>query len=234
MKIAIIRDGYTDYRVIRQFVSAIFEKHHAVSLTDEHFFDFEDLNIGSPIQQYIRKTKHADELKKSIINVLYAAVGNFHSAGDLIILNSDAEKTLGQKDNYFQGWAYSLYGVVTSAIDEFYDNNIAWGHNYEKLPLILPLILFPSSEILVAATMYDFNKENFRNLKPKPDLKQKVYGTDSMNEAVKSGKLDEVLSAFVIPESLGDIYREIPEARKLIQILSFSCNRKLGECAHTG
>lgn len=230
--IAIIRDGYTDYRVIRQFVTAIFEKHHAVHLTDEHFFDFEELSIHDPITSYLdicKKqknhslySKHAGDLKKRIINVLYTAVCKFHSAGDLIILNSDAEKPLGKKDNYFQEWAYSLYGIVRTAIDEFYDKMTTQGYSYENLPLILPLILFPSSEILAAAAMYDFNKENYRNLKPNPDLKQKVYGTDSMNKAVQSGKLDEVLSAFVVPESLGDIYREIPEARSLIQILSFN------------
>lgn|GEM_PF-976187 len=242
MNIAVIRDGHSDYCVIRQFVSAIFEHHHSVKLKYDDFFEEDVLNISDPINRYIDKSdkknadytlygKHADELKNEVFIVLHTAFnklskekGIFFSNQNVLIVNTDAEKILNKKDSYFEKWAYTLNAVLWLAIEEFYNKMTEMGYAYESLPLILPLILFPSSEILVAACMYDFakEKENFRSLKAKPDLKQKVYETDSIPRAFRTGKLLEVLSAFVVPDSLQDIYKQIPEVRKFMQILSFS------------
>jgi hypothetical protein len=55
----------------------------------------------------------------------------------------------------------------------------------------------------------------------KPDLKQKVWATDSIDEARRNGMLKGVLEAYMTPEALDKVYQNIPEARKMIQILSF-------------
>ncbi|MCH8289684.1 hypothetical protein IH992_01085 [Candidatus Poribacteria bacterium] len=238
-QVAIIRDGYSDYCVIKQFITAIFKHHHLVDLTDDNFFELGGLKISDAMAKYVDNadkhsdytlhSEHANELRKRITIVLQTTFkkldrdyGIYLSNQDILVVNTDAEKILGKKHNYFNEWAYTLSGVLWLAIEEFYSMRVDGGFNYESLPLILPLILFPSSEILVAACMYDFSKENLRVLKAKPALKQKVYETDSIPKAIQSGKLHEVLSEFVVPDSLKKIYKEIPEARKFIQILSFN------------
>jgi hypothetical protein len=236
--IAIMRDGFSDYCVIKYFVSAVFKHHYQLELKDDNFFDMESLNITDAVAKYVSNsdkkkdcglyTQHAEEFKTRIVKVLYAASVKFKrerkdagfSNKDILVMYSDAEKMLKDKHNYFKDWAYTLNAVLRLSVETFYDTMVRKGFNYENLPLILPLILFPSSEILAASCMFDFNRENFRELKAKPALKQKVYGTDNIPSAIKTGKLDEVLSNFIVPESLKDVYREIPESRKLIQILS--------------
>ncbi len=235
---AIMRDGFSDYCVLKYFISAIFQNHCSTELAEDSFFDLEQLNISNAVAKYVSKidkkkdyslyNSYAADLRTSIITILFTALKKFEkekdtnlSNRDVLIINADAEKILKEKHNYFKDWAYIFDNMLWLAIEEFYDKMVINGYSYENLPLILPIILFPSSEILVAACMYDFNRENFRNLKAKPNLKQKVYDTDSIPEAIESGKFHETLSTFVIPESVKEVYKEIPEARKLIQFLSF-------------
>ena len=235
--IAVVRDGPSDYRVIRQFITAIFKQHHSIDLNDSNFIDL-DLRINDTMARYIDTadktedyslfSKHAKELRNGVSTVLYTALGRVRrevgdlSNKDVLIVYTDTEKKLQAKNRYFEQWACTLNSVLWLAIEEFYEKMVNQGYEYEHLPLALPLILFPSSEILVAACMYDFKKENFRTLEAKPALKQKVYGTDTIPSAVQSGKLEEVVSTFVVPDMLKDIYREIPEARQLMQILCFT------------
>jgi hypothetical protein len=237
--IAIIRDGHSDYRVIQHFISAIFKQHQQVDLTDDNFVELGHLAIRDAMETYVENSDkesnytlystHAQELRERIGNILQAAFGTINktegvslSNRDIIVINTDAEKVLNAKHNYFNDWAYTLNDVLWLAIEEFYNRMVNYGYDYENLPLILPLVLFPSSEILVAACMYDFNKENLRTLSATPALKQKVYETDSIPKAIQSGILDEVLSTYVVPDSLKGIYKEIPEARRFMQILSFN------------
>lgn len=237
--IAIIRDGKSDFLVIQKFVSAIFTQHHFIELKEDNFFEFENpLNITNCLSTYLAKSHHdkhslfgnaAKELRREISGILWIAVDNFAKNNDrpfcnkdVLVLNGDAEKILGQKQAYFADWAYSIYSVLWLAIEEFYDKMAENGYQHENLPLILPLILFPSSEILVAACMHDFQKENFRSFEAKPTLKQKVYETEHIPKALESGKLQEILDCFVVPESLSEIYKDIPETRKFMQILAFS------------
>lgn len=235
----IIREGYSDYCVIRKFVTSIFNRHHPTDLQDDNFFDLDHLNFSKAIGKYVSKADkagdytlygvYAGELRRQIIDILHGSLsifadykGDWPSSQDLLILSTDTEKVLKRKHNYFRDWSYTLSGVVWMAVEEFYSRMTDIGYDYENLPLILPLILFPSSEILVAACMYDFRKENFRVMEAKPLLKQKVYETESIPTAIQSGKLEEVLSLFLVPDALKDIYKEIPEVRKFMQIMSFN------------
>jgi hypothetical protein len=70
--------------------------------------------------------------------------------------------------------------------------------------------------------MHDFEKENFRSFEANPTLKKKVYGVENIPKALETGKLQEVLEFWLIPESLSEIYKDIPETRKFMQILAFS------------
>ncbi|MBW1614974.1 MAG: hypothetical protein JRJ49_00255 [Deltaproteobacteria bacterium] len=232
--IAIIREGFSDYCVIKHFISAILQDDF-VQLTDDNFLDMGKLTISDAVAKYFKSgggnnldDKKAIELKKRIIDVLYTAFKKFKrekdkvSNKDILAINSDAEKILKDKDNYFNKEFYILNEISQLAIEEFYNKMVKHGWAYENLPLILPLIFFPSSEILAASCIYDFKSEskNFRKLRAKPDLKLKVYETDNIPRAIETGKMEEVLSKFITPEAIEKVYKEIPEARKFIHILS--------------
>lgn len=236
-QVAIIRDGYSDFLVLKKFITSLFLHHHLVKLEDNNFFEFESLNITNSLSEYFSKShlEHhslfgdfASDFRRQISQVLFTAIGKFAKEKDIalthrdiLILNGDAERILGSKQKYFEAWAYSINSVMWLAIEEFYDRMVEQGYDYEQLPLILPIILYPSSEILVASCMDDFDKTNYRAFSAKPALKQKVYDTDNIPEAIESGTMKEVLDAFVVPDSLSKVYKDLPEIRKFMHILSF-------------
>ncbi len=241
--IIIIGDGYSDYVVLKQFVLAIFERSDADNSHLDFFDDYkalEPLNIGGFVNHFIDKAakknsydlfgEQATELKKQVVNSLINTLKMLQKKNipldnhDLVIISSDYEKPLGHRNNYFQKWAYSLEAILGLAIDEFYRQLVEQGYGYQYLPLVVPLICFPSIEILVAACTedsFDFDNQ-CRSLRAKPDLKQKVWGTDSIDEARRNGMLYGVLEAYMTPDALDKVYKNIPEARKLIQVLSFA------------
>ena len=242
-QVAIIRDGYSDFLVLKKFISTIFQHHHLIELGDDNFFEFDKpLTITDALSNYIRKAHlenfdtfgaYAIDFRREIGSILLTAYNRFSKEKeiiltnrDILILNSDAEKTLGLKHKYFEKWAYSINSIMWLAIEEFYDKMVEQGYEYTQLPLILPVILYPSSEILVASCMDDFDKTNYRQFNAKPALKQKVYDTDSIPLAIKNGTIKEVLDAFVIPETLSKVYKDLPEIRKFMHILTFELRKQ--------
>lgn len=237
-QVAIIRDGYSDFLVLKKFVTSVFKHHHLIELKDDDFFQFENpLTITDALSNYFRKAhlenfdqfgNFAVDFRREIGSILLAAYNRFSKERefiltnkDVLILNGDAEKILGLKQNYFEKWAYSINGIMWLAIEEFYNKMVEQGYDYLQLPLILPVILYPSSEILVASCMNDFDKTNYREFNAKPALKQKIYDTDNIPEAIKSGAMQDVLDTFLIPESLSKVYKDLPEIRKFMHILTF-------------
>lgn len=239
-KIAVIRDGYSDFMVLKSLVSSIIKTERNVNLNDENFIDFEDLQIGDAVSKYIDKAnkeqetdlngKRAISLKKKIIAVLYTAIKKEGLCNkSILILNADAEHKLMQKEVYFKTWVRQLYSVINTSIEEFYDKMVKEGYSYQNLPLIIPLILFPSIEILVASCyLSDNEKTSFRKLRAKPDLKKKVWDTENIPYAIDTGKITEVLNLCFVDNdnSLNEIYQYIPEARNFIQTLTYPEKQK--------
>lgn len=242
-QVAIIRDGDSDFLVLKKFISTIFQHHHLVELGDDNFFEFDKpLTITDALSNYIRKASLenfdtfgtcAIDFRREIGSILLAAYNRFSKEKeiiltnkDILILNSDAEKTLGLKHRYFEKWAYSINSIIWLAIEEFYNKMVEQGYDYFQLPLILPIILYPCSEILVASCMDDFDKTNYRKFNAKPALKQKVYETDNIPVAIESGTIKKVLDTFVIPKTLSKVYKDLPEIRKFMHILTFEVQKK--------
>jgi hypothetical protein len=236
--IGIISDGTSDFDVLKKLTRAIFEKHHKANLNDSDFCLLDTIKFNSELHRFSKKCKvienygihtaHAKEFIKEIENFLTIAVGILYKRKgesltnkDVIILNTDSETVLVKTDNYFQEWFYFVYPVLWKAIEHFYEDLMKKGYTYEQIPLILPIIPFPSIEILVRAAMPNYD-EKYRNFNAKPDLKQEVWGTDSIPTAYLKGNIQASLEKHIIPQNIEAIYRHIPEARKFIQILSFN------------
>jgi hypothetical protein len=233
--IAIVGDGYSDYLVIKKFIKCLLRKHKDETLEDDSFIDLKILSIHDSLTKYIDKvklngdysyhTREAKDLINKLVIVYYTCYGRFKkeleqvSSREIIIINADSERLIHGRLNYFDDWAYSLKGLLNYSIEIFYDRMVENGNSYEFLPLITPLILFPSSEILVASCIYNSSTNDMRKLNPNPSLKTKVYGSSSIEEVIKNGEFDKILDTFLTSENLNEIYREIPEARMLIHSL---------------
>ncbi|MBI2968038.1 MAG: hypothetical protein HYY40_09520 [Bacteroidetes bacterium] len=234
--IAILRDGLSDFYVIRKFLQSIFKKHRKEELPDNCFIDLDQLNIFNSLSRYLHNTSNSsnysftsddsNKLLKDLIAIYYACyqktlrVNSAISNKEIIIINSDTEKLLKDRSNYFTEWAYSINRLIYFSIEKFYEEMVKQGYNYEILPYFIPLILFPSSEILVASCIFDISKENIRYLHPTPQLKKKVYDTESIPEAFRSGKLFKTINTYLTEDNINNVYKEIPEARLLIHTLT--------------
>jgi hypothetical protein len=237
INIAIIGDGQSDYDVLKEFIKAIFIKHQHIELQDDSFLYLDSIKTHDAMEKYFDRSKkeniyglHTTPAKDFIQNILgFLGTAFFGlskenksvSNRDIIIFNADSEVTLGNDSAYFEEWNYAIHSVIWLGIERFYEKLSKEGYSYENLPLILPIILFPCTEILVASSMEHYN-ETFRSFKAKPDLKMKVWGTDHIHTAYEEGFLQEVVKEYIIPSNLQKIYQNIPEVRRFIQILSYS------------
>lgn len=230
MKVSIICDGESDYRVLCHLIQVIVQKHNDLSLEEGDFLKH-DFSIRNALDAYLRKSKNSsafseesDILVKAIhkrLSMAFGELSNNLNCKHLLILNTDAEKILVTNSNYFKEEYYHLQQIFEFAIATFYDKMVEQGYTYEVLPLICPVLLFPSSEIVVAAAMVkdetEFLKDRLRKKSPKPHLKKYVYDTDHIPDA----DIEGVLNTFLDENSLARIYQLIPELRRLVQFLAF-------------
>lgn len=234
--VAILRDGYSDFLVLRKFISCVWENYKGESLGYDNFIDLEKLNITNSLQEYLHKTRRegnysyytaeATTLVSSLISIYFGCFKRIEREIDvvtsqvLVVVSADSEQLLKERNNYFHDWAYNIRGLLLFSIEQFYEHMSVQGYTIEYLPLIVPVILFPSSEILVASCMYDMTREQCRSLHPNPALKEKVYGTSSIPDAIETGVLEETLETYLTSEGLKGIYNEIPEVRMLMHTLA--------------
>jgi hypothetical protein len=230
IKFFITRDGGSDFLILKSFISSVFLNERSIQLSDGNFVDSE-MNIGGSIGKFLDAKNKSDDIKRQrikelenrIMQILHTIISKGVSNKDVVILNADTENKLERKEKYYEeNWINQFYLTVYFAIDKFYERMIEQGYNFDNLPVIIPLILFPSIEILVAACyLSESDKKLMRNLKPNPDLKQKIWKETDMKRAIENGKVSEVLEICFTGknDSLKDIYKYIPEARNLINIL---------------
>jgi hypothetical protein len=234
--VAILRDGYSDFLVVRKFIKCVLTEYGDEALQNDNFMDLEQLNITNPLVKFLDKASktqdysfhsvEANTLVNELIVIYYSCFSKCQrewenvTNKEIIIINADSERLLVERSNYFNVWAYNIKGLLLFSIEKFYELMVNQGHSLEFLPFIVPLVLFPSSEILIASCMFDITRENLRTFKPTPALKTKVYGTESITEALQTGMLEETLEQYLTKENIKEIYKEIPEARILIHLLT--------------
>jgi len=234
--IGIIFDGSTDYEIISKLVEVILTDD--ISAPSELNFIKLRQSLRDSIDTYWRKTttskeyylpkSPAKDLQSDIITNLKSALGDFRkltpdgycSSYDLIIISSDSEKRLVTPRNYFDVWNFTLNKIILGSIEKFYDIQSGFGNGYQFLPLILPLIIFPSTDILIAAAKTSVDgKIKFHNKKPS-DLKQGLYGTTKLWE-LSEGEFEEKALAYLTIDGINAIYKHIPEIRFFFQSLSW-------------
>ena len=166
--VAIVADGSTDHQVLAKLID-VFVHSQRTDIINFRFHHLEELNLRDDVDRFRRDASKNDQyglhqkparrLQQAVLDILLTAAGQFQdSAGehltdsDLLLLNTDAESHLRESGRYFDDpWAVALRRSFDHAIERFYHLKAAREHlPMEYAPMILPLIFFPSTDILVA------------------------------------------------------------------------------------
>ena len=229
--IGIIADGGSDYTIIRHIVESILSGNYS-SPSELEFVELRRQSIRDSVDRYWRDSKTdpalpsqaAIKFRNNVLSVLLTAVDEFSNEldsgtltnKDILLLTSDAERCLSSETDYLEGYGFHLLATLESAIAKFYQLKVSQGFTYEYLPLILPLIFFPSTEIFVAAAKSKMSQSQGK--KPR-ELKMMLYGTDNLQQ-VSEEDLNKKALDYLNEGGIQKIYQNLPESRGLIQTLS--------------
>jgi hypothetical protein len=234
--IGIIADGGTDREILKTLVRCALlnddeiEKNTKIVLLQrqiirDHIEEF--LFIASRDNNYTLSGSHSQRLIDRIVATLYGAfteLGTFSNRPlnnkDLIILNSDAERTLKSAECYFEDWASMLTKLIIFGIEKYYHHKAKQGYNLENEPFIIPLILFPSTDILVLAAKSAFSHRFNGFDQNAPRLKRIIYGTDDLRRLNSDDFTAKALN-FITNQSISSIYKYLPETRLFLHTLTW-------------
>jgi hypothetical protein len=233
--IGIVGDGGTDRAIFKKLAEVLLSENNSSNVTWNYFELIRQHELRTRVDEYWRKatkvneyylpSPHAEQLQKEAVNIISGAFTDFEvelginniSSTDILLITTDAERTLSQPEDYFQDWAFSISKLLTGATDKFYSIKSKQGYTWEYLPLVISIVTFPSTEILVAAAKNLPNAKKY-GIKPS-DLKNSLYGTTNLS-TITEAELKEKALDFITPDSIELIYRDVPESRIFIQTLS--------------
>jgi len=231
--IGIVGDGATDIAIFKKICECILSNGDRDSPT-ANYIELKRQNIHDCVERYCREVnkvssvcyltgEQASQFRNSVTNTLYTAFGEFEaeigpiSNHDILLLTADSENVLSYPDDYFKDWRFSISKILMGGIEEFYRAKARDGYTHECLPLVIPVVTFPSTEIFIAAVRDMIGK----NYGKKPgELKQALYGTTNL-QTLREEVFTEKALDFITPESIGKIFQNVPESRYFIQTLSF-------------
>jgi hypothetical protein len=169
---------------------------------------------------------HARELRCGLVGLLFKVVQELENhiarpvcEKDIIVLNTDAERYLRDGDAYLADeWALALSHIFWAATEDFYHKTEQRYLAAEHIPTVVPLVLFPSTDIVVAAARA-WNQQAFTSRDKKaPDLKKELYGVTDLRyldeDGLKSKALDHLNA-----DGCAGIMRHVPEARLSVKHL---------------
>ncbi|OIP72964.1 MAG: hypothetical protein AUK43_01855 [Oscillatoriales cyanobacterium CG2_30_40_61] len=225
--IGIIGDGPTDRIIFTKIVECILtEEDPSKELIDCKIIELQRQKIFDFIQEYVNAEKknsspNPQHLVKSVTGVLNSGFRELIDQVDIcncdiIILTTDSETVLKMPDDYFK-YGIKLFHILSEAAIKFYETLLLQGYPQDNIPLVLPIITFPSTEILIAAAK-GLKIADYYDKIPL-ELKQKIYGVPDDRtvpyEDLKTKALD-----YITLEGIKNIYKNIPESRHFIQTLS--------------
>ncbi len=228
--IGVVADGSTDKEILLRLVQSLLLESgpfHEVRLR-QSLADY-----MSSFRYVVDRTgqlgffdKPSTDLRKGIINVIFSAVGELRGQArrdvreyDLLILNTDAEWSMRGQDHYFQEQKFILLSKIFYAAIEEYYHKAGNKHLWMGLPQILPLILFPSTDILVAAAKATggqvFSSHGLRAR----EIKRQLYHTDDLRY-LKGNDLATMALSHITAGGCVNIYSHLPEARVFLRNLT--------------
>ncbi|TAE58309.1 MAG: hypothetical protein EAZ87_13985 [Nostocales cyanobacterium] len=233
INVGIVGDGLTDYKVFGKIVECIlleensdFVTVNVIPLIRKNIFDhvqkYKNACKKNPDEYYL-PSKTAIELRANILATVLSAFEEFNdnvevSYSDILLITTDTEHILKDKNQYFDTWAISLSHILREAIEKFYDFQAIRGYPRQYLPVIMPLVTFPSIEVIVAAARGELNKNYGKSPR---EWKLLLYKTEyPQDEQIEKEALN-----YITPDTINHIFNDLPESRYLIQTLSLGLKR---------
>ena len=133
-------------------------------------------------------------------------------------------ESLIRENDYFEVWALSLSKICLVAVEKFYQAKAIEYFPSSRIPLIVPVIAFPSTEVFVSAAKEMTSRHYGKSAR---ELKRNLYGTDDLATLHDSALAEKALN-FITPTTVEHIFRQRPESRLFIQHLSFGKPFALG------
>jgi hypothetical protein len=234
--IASVGDGATDRAIFRNISECILSDWDQNPVT-LNYIELSRQNIHDAVERYCKEVnkinsgcyltgEQASQFKKSVTNTLYTAFTEFEKEvgpicnRDILLLTADTEQTLSAPDDYFKDWRFSISKILVGSIEEFYRAKAREGYTHEHLPVVVPVVTFPSTEIFIAAAKIDPKKLIKDAYGKKPgELKTLLYGTKEL-KTLSDEDFNKKALDFINTESIGRIFQNVPESRTFIQTLS--------------
>ena len=222
MNIGVIADGPTDRRILFKIVECFIPCVNKIELTRLKFRSaIDDYWSASNTNNFWFPNESAKNLSSDVLRILLSAFKEFgsHVGGltedDILIASTDSECYLANSDKYFDSWAFSLTKIFISGVESFYHTMLRQGYEKENLPLIIPILLFPSTDIIIAVAkgMTGYYEKEAR------ELKRMVYNTENLN-TLQDEDLNERALKYITSDSVNLIFKHIPESRPFINLLS--------------
>lgn len=218
LNIGIISDGSSDFDVFCKLVQTL--------LPSDHLLNNVRLRrqcLRNHIDDYWRSSSpdRGRLFAKSVTNALFGAFSDFCcevgsiSSKDIILLTSDAERILGTNDKYFDDWSIQIRNLLNLSIEKFYHAKVIEGYSHSTLPSIFPIILFPSTEILIASVRDDISFSACKALRAN-QLKQMLYGTDNLSNLSES-QFNSFAIEHLSCRKIDNIFSSVAELRLLIK-----------------
>jgi len=230
--LGIVADGPTDQDIMAVFLKVLLEP----------LGPCKEIILGqrlSPlVSQFRQQASRTDQyglfdqpvavLEKGIVSLIHAAVSELRDqAGrelidsDLLLLSTDAEDPVrDSSDVYRLQRTTSILLAFDLAIAEFY-NSAANPYCWRWLPLVIPLVLFPSTDVIVAAARPRSSPEvRLRGVRAN-DLKKRLYGCSDLSQLSEEDFSEKALG-HLTPSACERIYSALPEARFLLRTLTWS------------
>lgn len=233
MNVGVIGDGATDYRILLKIVECVIPWYvNEYELRGQSFRDAVDRywsDSGRTNDCWFPQ-EAATTLSDAVLRILYTAFSEFQSLAnnltdhDILIVNTDTERHLENSDFYFNHWAFSLTKIFISRIERFCHEMIRRGYRKESLPLVIPILPFPSTDILIAVARgitgcYGTDARTLKNT---------LYGTTNL-DTIQDDDFEELALEHITPDGIRLIFQRIPESRLFINFLS-----AIGRNGHSG
>jgi len=226
-RLCLVADGGTDQRILERIVQTCSRASGVAraSLKVEHL---RGVTLRDDIDRYWAATKKADSpsiLKardafvKGTISLLESTSSKFKdligrplSCRDRVILATDAERRLAHVDRYFDEWAWVVPRLLEQSVEKWYHRKVAYGYPRANLPVILPVVFFPSIDVLVAAARAARGDAFDPRGLDAPQLKRQLYGTDELR-SVSPEAFERVALEHLTDEGIESIWKMVPEVR---------------------
>lgn len=237
INVAIVGDGATDHKIFGKIIECILLEENPENISCE-VIPLVRHKICDHVQKYKRECKKDSDyylpsqaavtLRDGVLGTINNAFKEFEntveiSYRDILLITTDTEHTLGNKNQYFESWPINLSHILMESIDKFYNLQSLNGYDRQYLPIVMSLATFPSTEVIVAAARGLLNKHYGK--KPQ-EWKDELYGTRTpRDEDIQNKALD-----FITPSSINNIFKNLPESRVFIKTLSLGLKYCLSNC----